>query len=563
MAKKPSDKKNPQNQETMPQNLDLFKRLAEDAKKTWDADEGIRGTLLNHCQECAEYFLPSRSTITQKKEEGSKRMQVVFRSTGQDALRTWATGMMNGIFPTNSVFHMNRLRGVQVEDTPREGRKWLEDVAAAQYEAIINSNFNEAFHNGFLDEGAFGTSAIFVGESERENEVVYFKNFSIENYTLRENYRGEVVGIVVRDSYTKDQLVEKFGKDAVPPEILNDTNNDNKNNPHIVLFAVMPNELYEPQKTKGRGKDVATNRPYKYVYCMYEGLKVLETGGYYEFPFVITRINKAYNEKFGRSPAMDALPECKMHNKVAEYDIAATERLIRPSYIVNSDAIMGPINPQPGSIVSADFSKGGNPVAPFPTADNPSWGENLEEKTKQAINRIFMTDVFMTISIDNLGQQGITATQWTMAKSERMAQLGALLRINEREKIRPLMDRIFGILWRIGKIPNPPKEIAGLEFDSQPTSPLFSTVENAYEVEALDRQVGYCAQVSEIKPDIWDNLDLDAGFNLISAAGGTAARTTVDAETVKKIREQRAEAQRQREMAQIALQQQQMQAQQG
>ena len=543
------------------QPLPAYSKLAEECKDLWDRDAQCRGSLLNHCQECAEYFLPRRSTVTSKKELGGKRMQRVFRSTGLRALTTWATGMMNGIFPANSVFHMNKLRGVQIEDTPNVAREWLENVASAQYEAVMESNASEALHNAFLDEGLFGTSCVFVGESDKPNQVLFFRNFSIESYTLTEDAEGVPNGCVVMDTYTTAQLVEKFG-DAVPKSIRGGGNVEEMTKSHKVIFGVLPNPEYDSTKTMRRGKDVPNNRPYRYVYALYNGLDVLETGGYYEFPFVITRVNKSYDEKFGRSPAMDALAECKMHNKTAEYDIAATERLIRPSYIVDSTSIMGPVNPQPGAVISADFSKGGSVVQPFPTTDNPSWGERLEEKTKQSIDSIFMVDVFVTVSLESLGQPNITATQWTMAKNERLAQLGPNLRVNEREKIRPLMDRVFGILWRNGMIPDPPEEIAGMQFISQPTSPLFSAVENAFEVEALNRTIGYCAQVMQVKPDIWDNMDLDAGFNLIAAAGGTAARTTRSPEEVEKIRKDRAEQQAREQAMQMAMvQQQQAQAQ--
>lgn len=537
------------------------KKFAEQIKEIWDKDQGAKGTLLNTCQECAEFFLPRRSTINVRKELGSKRSQRVFRSSGQRAASIWATGMMNGIFPVNSVFHANKLRGIQIEDTPNDGRKWLEDVAAIQYEIIRHSNFDVTFHSGFLDEGVLGTSCIFVGESKNRDEWIYCKPFSIENYTLVEDYQGRVEGVVVVETYTTSQLVDRFG-DAVPEYIKRDNGRDQKNNPHKVLFGVLPNKAYDPEKTLRRGRATAENRPFKYVHALEEGVIVLETGGYYEMPFIITRINKNYDEKFGRSPAMDALAECKMLNKIGEYDIAATERLIIPPYIVDSTSIMGPINPQPGAITPADLTKGAV-VQPWPTAEQPAWGERQEALMTQSINAIFMTDVFVTIGIEEIAQPNITATQLTLAKNERLALLGPNLRINEREKIRPFMDRIFGIAFRNGLIPPPPESIRGLEFVSEPNSPLFSAVQNAFEVEALNRQIGYCAQLSQVDPAVWDHINIDEGFNLIASAGGTSARTTRSREEIEQIRKQRAEEMQAQQTLELALQAQTVQPTQG
>ena len=104
----------------------------------------------------------------------------------------------------------------------------------------------------------------------------------------------------------------------------------------------------------------------------------------------------------------------------------------------------------------------------------------MEEKLRRDVDVIFMRDVFLTLNAEDVARTGITATQLQIFKSERLSQLGPLLKVNEREKIRPIMNRIFGILLRRGMIPPPPESIQGADFEVSPTSPIYSAVAGAF-----------------------------------------------------------------------------------
>jgi hypothetical protein len=465
--------------------------------------------------------------------------------------------MMNGIFPVNRIFHSNVFMGMDLDDTPEEGRRWLELTTKAQYSAIQNSNFAYAAHSGFLDEGCFGTSAMFVEESRIPGRLVNFKMFSIENYVIIEDFEGNPNGCVVKDQYTPVQLARKFGMDILPDDIKRKAQKGDTKSQVTVFFGVVENEEYNPAKTGERGLASAKNRPYKAIYFLEQGRHIIGEDGYYEFPFVITRMNKNYNELFGRAPAMSALHAYKILTKMSESDIIAYERHARPGYLIDSNSVMGQPNPAPAQFTIWDSSKGQNPVMPWPTAENPSVGQQAEEIYRREVEVAFMRDIFLTLNAEEIAKAGITATQLSIAKSERLAQLGPHLKINEREKIRPIMNRIFGILWRNGMLPNPPEEMQGAQFEAQPTSPIFAAVESASEVEAIERKLQFCASVEARYPAIWDRFNFDAAYDVIATSGtGTATKTDVSMEDATKVRQDRAEQEAAQQAAMLAMAQQ-------
>ena len=538
------------------------KELTGKFVKIWAEGRGRKGTLENHIQENYNFFYPSRSDIIFKDELGSKRHEQVFVNTGEENVKVWASGLLNGIFPTTSVFHELVIEGVPKSVLPDDALAWLEYVARLQFTTFVNSNAYQSMYNLFIDEAVAGTSCAYIGDSLNPSRVLNFTNFSIENFEIVEDAEGQVSIVVVQAEFTPYQLADQFGVDNLPQGLRKAARDGETETKHKVYFGVMPNPNFNPNRRNPKGLALKDQRPFIGTYYMSEQ-EILGTVGFYEFPFVVTRVNKSYNERYGRSPASSALHSMKMLTQQAEYDIIATERAARPAYLVDSHSILAPINPQAGTLTPFDSSRlsGGAPIVPFPNAERPDLGFAMEERLTRDIEAIFMKDVFITLNAEDVARTGITATQLQIFKSERLAQLGPLLKVNEREKIRPIMNRIFGILLRSGKIPPPPESIQGAQFEVSPTSPIYSAVAGASEIEAMQRIQQYCFTMQDVYPEVWDNVDVDGGFKTVATTGGTVSSFTRDEDEIRNIREQRAQAQAQAQQQELALQQQQIDAQ--
>jgi hypothetical protein len=72
--------------------------------------------------------------------------------------------------------------------------------------------------------------------------------------------------------------------------------------------------------------------------------------GYDDFPFMVPRFVKDSVSIYGRSPAMTALPDVKMLNKMSETTIRAAQKQVDPPLMAPDDGFMLPIRTTPGSL---------------------------------------------------------------------------------------------------------------------------------------------------------------------------------------------------------------------
>ena len=58
----------------------------------------------------------------------------------------------------------------------------------------------------------------------------------------------------------------------------------------------------------------------------------LEEGGYESFPYLVPRWSKLAGEKYGRSPAMQCLPDIQMVNRMKKEILVAAQLANRPTF---------------------------------------------------------------------------------------------------------------------------------------------------------------------------------------------------------------------------------------
>ena len=106
-------------------------------------------------------------------------------------------------------------------------------------------------------------------------------------------------------------VIQRFGEEVLDNKILNAA----KKNPYeniTLIHAVYPRDDRNTTRTDNK------NMPFASVYLDPGSRTVLSESGFEEFPYVAPRFLKASFEiGYGRSPAMTALPDIKMLNKMS------------------------------------------------------------------------------------------------------------------------------------------------------------------------------------------------------------------------------------------------------
>jgi len=139
-----------------------------------------------------------------------------------------------------------------------------------------------------------------------------------------------------------------------------------------------------------------------------------------------------------------------------------------------------------------------------------------------------------------------------MVRHEMMQRLlGPTLGRLETELLGPVIERVFGIMFRAGALPEPPPVVLqyaeqGGKIDIEYESPI-ARAQRSGDAQAIEATFGFVTQFAELRPEILDNFDLDEAAKIIARVRAVPATVLRSAEQVKSARDARSEAQQQQQ----------------
>lgn len=434
----------------MSTSIELLKQRYESLKST-------RGNWEAHWDEIAAVVSPRKIGFTGMRSAGEKKMQQVYDSTGIHANELLAAGL-HGL-ATNPASKWFSLR--LTEDDLNEAemtRQYLSDVEKRMFADLYQpgTNFTTALHECYLDLGAFGTAIIFVGQ--RQDGALFFECRSLSECLIDENSDGQVDTVFRSTEYTVRQMMQMWGNKC--SDKVKEAFGANKLDTKVrVIHGVYPRKDRDTKK-----KDRA-NMPFASCYFELDTMHELETGGFPEFPYLVPRWSKYSCEIYGRSPGMTALPDIKMLQAITLTNIKALQKNADPPLFIPDDGVVGPVRTVPGGI---NFYRGQREIFPFPTSIQGLQASfEFVQSLQSRIQTTFFADVLQIVT-----DQEMTATEVMQRTTERMRLMGPLIGRLEAELLGPLVDRVFGIMNRLGKLPQPPPELADREFTVEYVSPI-------------------------------------------------------------------------------------------
>ena len=143
---------------------------------------------------------------------------------------------------------------------------------------------------------------------------------------------------------------------------------------------------------------------------------------------------------------MSALPEVKTINVMTETMIMGAQKVIDPPVQLPDDGFILPIEVVPGGI---NYYRSGTSdrIEPLFNDTRIDFGFQALEDRRKRIREAYYVDQLQL-------QQGpqMTATEVLQRTEEKMRLLGPMLGRQQAELLRPLIDRVFEIMLRRGKI---------------------------------------------------------------------------------------------------------------
>ena len=449
----------------------------------YDALKGERGTFESHWQEISEYIFPRRSDFNVQHAQGDKRQTKIYDGTGTQALELLAAGLHG--MATNPASRWFSLKlsneALNEEDAIREYLANVEDVMFSEMHAP-GSAITTHLHELYLDYGAFGTGVMFIGKTKKDR--LLFQTRFLGECTIDENSEGVVDTVFRKFKMTVRQAFQTFGK-KVSKETKDKYEQGKMNEQVEILHAVYPREEADLSK-----KNTA-NMPYASCYVELKDKHVLNEGGFEEFPYAVPRWYKVAGEVYGRSPAMTALPDVKMLQEMMKNTLKAAQKIVDPPLMVPDDGMIGPVRTVPGGL---NFYRGEYEIKPLVTGGNVPLALDMMQDVR---NRILTT--FFVDQLQMTGDADMTATEVMQRTEERMRLLGPILGRMESELLGPIINRVFGILSRLGRFTDQPQELDGQDFIVEYVSPI-AIAQRSQKVDRVVAALTVAGQVAAAVP---------------------------------------------------------------
>ena len=508
-------------------------------KKRLDRLGQERGTWEVNWQEILDYVMPRKADVVTLRTRGEKRTEVLFDSTAITANNLLAASLQGTLTSPSLPWFSIKLRDEELNED-RDVQLWLEDTARRMYDTFNETNFNTEVHEMYLDLCSIGTAALFVEEGSKgfDTDGIHFNCLHIAEYYIQESIDGKVDTLYRKYKLTARQAVQEFGFDNVGEKIQT-ASKERPDHKFNFIHAVEPTADYE----RSTGKS-ATKLKFHSCHVCEEDKMVVRTGGYNEFPYLVPRWSKATGEIFGRSPSFNALPDIKTLNKAVEIGLKAWAKAIDPPLLVQDDGVIGRVRMTPAGIT---VIRNDGAVKPLQIGTNWQITDLKENQLRTAIRQAYYSDQLQL-------QEGpqMTATEVQVRYELMQRLLGPTLGRFQSEFLNPLIERVFGIMYRAGALLKEPDIIQGTKIDVEYLGPLARS-QRMEESVAIERLYSLAMNIAQIDPAIMDNIDHDEAVRLRGKLLGVPKTVLRGKDDVNNMRTMRAE---QAQMAQMAQEQQ-------
>lgn len=528
-----------------------------------------------HWQVVAEYFLTRKASFTVQRVEGAFLNEELFDGTGPDAVMKSASAIQSMLWPNGaSSFQLERT--ANMPDT-KEIKDYYEKATHNLAEDMDDprAGFAVALDEYFIDQVTFGTSGISVMPGKKT--VLSFKSENVKFMSIDEGADGFVDTIYIENTWPLRRVVKEYGLENLHADTQKAYKDGKEEELIDILFCLQPRTEYE------EGKEGKYGMEFEGIHIEVKKKHLIKEDGFNTIPIKAARLRKALGEIYGRSFAMNCLPDEQELNAIWESVTMCIEKKADPTLLVPEDGIAGgnSIDTSAGAVIVYNISAAAGqgitkPIDVLPSgeiADAAKLIENLEKKIAShfMLDRLldFNNDVEMTLGEANLRNQirafliGSLFARQTAELSDpvihRSADIsfeaGRLGVIEGSDQHTKLIKQGYGpdeillipqsLLTRMGykkgqKLKRPPFRIKYIS----PAARLMQTEQ----ADAIVKLIDYAVKTVQVNPAGGDAIDFDASIKKLGFLWGApteCVHSDDDIKTVRSAREQAAQEQQQ------------------
>ena len=332
------------------------------------------------------------------------------------------------------------LRPQDERDDYTDEDDWYSKATEAVYRALADSNFYAAAHEVYLDRCLTGTGCMFADVS-RDGSLV-FKHVPTGTYAIAEGAHGEVNTLVRTLKFTAQQAVEMFKLGNLPVKIQEAYKNAERRYTEMFEFV----HLVLPNSRAKFGSDMVSpgRRKWLDVYVAREAEKIVFRGGFYEFPFLVTRFLKGGVSSYGEAPGKAVLPEIKATLLMDRVMDVAGSRAAIPSVIVSAKMAKEVDLRAGGKTVVPDELIGSQLPREWANVGDVRFMLERQDKKEKLIREAFFNDILQVVSSVD---REMTATEVNARESERIICFFSSF-IQFSQDFQTMMNRIVCLMFR-------------------------------------------------------------------------------------------------------------------
>jgi len=454
-------------------------------------------------QDLADYVLPDFEDIEQTEEPGERVGQRIFDGTAPVALDIATNGTYGNVMNQGSPWFSLRAWLNDLNEIA-EVRSYLQDVQEQILFALARSNFYEESLSLVRGGIGIGTSTM-MSEVDEAKDIIVFEHIHPAQAFIAENKNRRVDTLYRKYRAHLADIAERFGKESLS-ESQQRTLVDSPYSQIEILHVIAERKDFDPFKYDN------INMPYASIWIDLSEGRLLHESGFNEQPFTTWRYLKNAGDFYGRCPAELALPSIIGANRTVEDMLAVSELSAMPPMRASTN-MRGKVKMTSRGLnymTAEDF------LEPINLGQNYGVGVDREERQQEAIRAAFNVDFFLLLSSADASR---TAFEVAELQSERALILAPAVSRLTAEVLDSVLERVFSIEERAGRMPIPPPILEDLgpdgQIDIQYLGPLAQIQARLFENRGIIGGMGFVGEIAAAFPGAVDNVDDD---ELIRAA---------------------------------------------
>lgn len=381
-----------------------------------------------------------------------------------------------------------------------DARVWYNEVQDVLEGVFRRSNVYSALRNVYYEMASFGQGVLSV-EWHPEN-LINCRCHTCGTYCLEANSRQEIDTVFYIEYLTAQQLVEKYGEDAVGQEIVERARKGNSSSEkHETVNLV----TMDPQRY---GLGCSERLPVASAHFLSRGGRgdvFLRRSGYRVFPFMTPRWDTVDNDVYGWGPSRDIMGDVKMLQRMEADKLKGLAKIVTPPMRIPPEMERRGLNMRPGGL-NVVASLGEQAIAPLYTVgidiqQLQMAAENITRNIKEGL----YNSLFLSLLMQDNPQ--MTATEVQARQSEKLLMLGPVLERIHYELLDPLINRTFWLAWDEGMIPPPPESLADRGETQVEYVSILSQAQKAVGVARIEQSMSFLGSMLQTAPEMRHLVD--------------------------------------------------------